>query len=91
MVRSTRVLQDMKLQRAIRWISATLMDTPHVDHAAVIDRASQSFGLSPRQEEFLYHMYLPQPDAGTVGEQASVGAGRGGEETWTSSESASWW
>jgi len=53
----TRVLQDMKLQSAIRWISEALDETPEANRGAMIDRASQTFGLSPRQEEFLYHMY----------------------------------
>jgi hypothetical protein len=57
MGRSTRVLQDMKLQRAIRRISESLDETPEVNRGEMIDQASQMFGLSPRQEEFLYHMY----------------------------------
>jgi hypothetical protein len=57
MRRSTRILQDMKLQRAIRWISEALDETPETNRGEMVDRASQTFGLSPRQEEFLYHMY----------------------------------
>ncbi len=57
MARPTRALQDMQLQRAIRWISDALQATPEAMRGEVIDRASQTFGLSPRQEEFLYRMY----------------------------------
>ena len=55
--RHTRALQDMQLQRAIRWISQGLEATPDANRGELIDRASQTFGLSPRQEEFLYRMY----------------------------------
>ena len=58
MGRHERALQDMKLQRAIRWISNRLQDEPAADRGALIDTASRQFGLSPRQEEFLHHMYL---------------------------------
>jgi hypothetical protein len=51
------MLQDMKLRRAIRWISEAVDETPDANRGEVIDRASQTFGLSPRQEEFLYRMY----------------------------------
>jgi hypothetical protein len=47
----------MQLQRAIRWISQALEATPEANRGEMIDRASQTFGLSPRQEEFLYRMY----------------------------------
>jgi len=57
MDRHERVLQDMRLQRAIRWISDRLQDNPTADRWALIDTASRQFGLSPRQEEFLHHMY----------------------------------
>jgi len=57
MGRPTRVLQDMKLQNAIRWISEARDETPEANHGEMIDRASQAFGLSPLQEEFLYRMY----------------------------------
>ena len=52
-----RGLQDMKLQRAIRWISDYLREESEANRAKLIDEASRQFGLSPRQEEFLYHMY----------------------------------
>ncbi len=55
--RPTRALQDMQLQRAIRWISEALGTTPEANRGEMIDRASQTFGLSPRQEDFLYRMY----------------------------------
>ena len=57
MGRPTRVLQDMNLQRAIRWISQAFEATPDASRGEIIDRASQAFDLSPRQEEFLYRMY----------------------------------
>jgi hypothetical protein len=57
MGRPTRVLDDLKLQRAIRWISDALQATPDAKRGEAIDRASQTFGLSPRQEEFLYRLY----------------------------------
>ena len=58
MGRYERALQDMKLQRAIRWISDRLQDEPMANRGSLIDAASREFGLSPRQEEFLHHMYL---------------------------------
>ncbi|HXZ44211.1 MAG TPA: hypothetical protein VEH53_05230 [archaeon] len=58
MGRHERALQDMKLQRAIWWISDRLQDEATADRGALIDTASRQFGLSPRQEEFLHHMYL---------------------------------
>lgn len=58
MGRHERALQDMKLQRAIRWISHRLQDDPTANRGALIDAASTQFGLSPRQEEFLHHMYI---------------------------------
>lgn len=48
----------MKLQRAIRWISGRLQERPAANRSELIDAASQEFDLTPRQEEFLYHMYL---------------------------------
>jgi hypothetical protein len=58
MGRHERALQDMKLQRAIRWISDRLQENPTANRALLIDAASNQFGLSPRQEEFLQHMYF---------------------------------
>jgi hypothetical protein len=58
MSRHERALQDMKLQRAIRWISDRLQEDPVAKTGSLLDAASREFGLSPRQEEFLHHMYL---------------------------------
>jgi hypothetical protein len=58
MSRHERALQDMKLQRAIRWISDRLQEDPLATRGSLIDAASREFGLSPRQEEFLHNMYL---------------------------------
>ncbi len=58
MTRQQRMLQDMKLQRAIRWISDELQADPLANRGLLVDVASREFGLSPRQEEFLHHMYL---------------------------------
>ncbi len=58
MSRQQRALQDMKLQRAIRWVSDRLQEEPGANRVTLIDAASQQFGLSPRQAEFLHHMYL---------------------------------
>jgi hypothetical protein len=58
MDRHERALQDMRLQHAIRWISDWLQEEPRADRGTLIDAASRRFGLSPSQEEFLYHMYM---------------------------------
>ncbi len=58
MSRPERALEDMKLQRAIRWISDSLQEEPTANRGMLIDAAGKEFGLSPRQEEFLDHMYL---------------------------------
>jgi hypothetical protein len=51
-----RALQDRKLERAIRWISTTLQDAPGANRVELVDRASQTFGLSLVQAEFLYRL-----------------------------------
>lgn len=51
-------MRDMKLQQAIRWISHRLRERPAADRSELVDAASQEFDLTPKQEEFLYHMYL---------------------------------
>ena len=61
MGRPNRALQDMKLQRAIRWISNRLQEDPVASRGALIDAAGRQFSLSPRQEEFLEHLYLQIP------------------------------
>ncbi len=53
-----RALQGMKPQRAIRWISDQLQDDPTANRGTLIDTASRQFGLGPRQEELLHHMYM---------------------------------
>jgi hypothetical protein len=58
MGRPERALQDMKLQRAIRWISDRLQQEPTASRGVLIDAAGKQFGLSPRQGEFLHHMYM---------------------------------
>jgi len=57
MNRHERALNHLKLQHAIRWISAHLHDEPEARRGEIIERAIQQFGLTPHQEEFLYHMY----------------------------------
>ncbi len=52
-----RALRSMRLSRAIRWISDRLQEYPLVNPGELISQASQEFGLTPRQEEFLYHLY----------------------------------
>jgi len=54
-----RAAQDLRLKRAIRWISDRLQERPGAGRGMLIDEASREFGLSPQQEEFLHHMYLP--------------------------------
>jgi hypothetical protein len=53
----TRALADMKLQRAIQWISERLAEQPGTPRGELVDRASQEFNLTPLQAEFLYHMH----------------------------------
>ena len=65
MTRYERAMHDLQLQRAIQWISDRLLQEPQGDRTAMIDQASQEFGLSPKQEEFLYHLYSPGPRRGT--------------------------
>jgi hypothetical protein len=47
----------MRLQRAIQWVSERLEEQPGADRGKLVDEAAETFGLSPRQEEFLYHIY----------------------------------
>jgi hypothetical protein len=47
----------MRLNRAIRWISDRLQEESMASPGELISQASQEFGLTPRQEEFLYHLY----------------------------------
>ena len=58
MGRPDRALQDLEVQRAIRWISDRLLQDPAASRVALIDAAGRQFGLSPRQAEFLDHLYL---------------------------------
>lgn len=58
MGRLERAMQDEKLKRAIHWISECLQEQPGADRVDLIDTASRQFVLSPKQEEFLHHMYL---------------------------------
>jgi len=58
MGRHERVLREMKLERAIRWIGDQLQEKPTANRGLLIDAASVQFGLSPLQEEFLHHIYL---------------------------------
>ncbi len=57
MERSRRALQDMRLQRAIDWVSQRLEEQPQAERARLVNEAAVTYGLSPSQEEFLYHMY----------------------------------
>lgn len=52
-----RALRSMRLNRAIRWISDRLQEESMASPGELISQASQEFGLTPRQEEFLYHLY----------------------------------
>lgn len=52
-----RALQDYRLQRAIRWVSERVQEQPAPNRGELVNEASARFGLSPRQEEFLYGMY----------------------------------
>jgi hypothetical protein len=52
-----RALEDMKLQRAIQWISERLDQKSGASRVELVDRASQEFNLTPLQAEFLYHMH----------------------------------
>ncbi|MFB3819505.1 MAG: hypothetical protein ACE147_17745 [Candidatus Methylomirabilales bacterium] len=52
-----RALQDLRLQRAIRRVSDRLREEPKADRSRLVSEAALTYGLSPAQEEFLYHMY----------------------------------
>jgi hypothetical protein len=51
-------MQDMKLRRAIRWISGRLQEQAAADRVELINTAGLRFALNPKQEQFLHHMYL---------------------------------
>ncbi len=73
MSRYVRALNDLKLQRAIRWISDRLQEEPATPRGVLIDMAGQEFSLSPRQEDFLEHMYLgPQRPSHIADESADA-------------------
>jgi hypothetical protein len=53
-------IEEAALQRAIEWMSARLKEEPGANRAELIDQASQQFGLTPLQEEFLYRQFVPR-------------------------------
>ena len=66
MSRYVRALNDLRLQQAIRWISDRLKEEPCAPRGLLIDVAGQEFALSPRQEEFLEHMYLMESASSVI-------------------------
>ncbi len=70
MTRYERAMHDLQLQRAIQWISDCLIQEPQGNRTEMIDQASQEFGLSPGQEEFLYHLYDREADRDTPGRRS---------------------
>jgi len=57
MEKARREAQDMRLQRAIRWVSERLAEQPQANRGRLVNDAALTYGLSPSQTEFLYHMY----------------------------------
>jgi hypothetical protein len=55
---SQRALNDLRLQRAIHWISERLQEDPAAPRQPLVAAAGEEFALNPRQEEFIEHMYL---------------------------------
>lgn len=45
---------------AVKAISSELKDNPETDKNKLIDKVSQEFNLSPRQQEFLIEKYIRQ-------------------------------
>ena len=50
---------EVGLRKAVEWITDQLGETPGANRPALIDQASQRFGLSPLQAEFLFRQFLP--------------------------------
>lgn len=52
------VTLEADVKKAVDWIAEQIRDAPDANRAALIDQASQRFGLSPLQAEFLYRQFL---------------------------------
>ncbi len=52
-----RALQDYRLRQAIQWVSERLDEQPQADRGKLVNEAAWTYALSPRQEDFLYHLY----------------------------------
>jgi len=50
------------VKKAVEWITEQLRNNAGADRAALIDEASQRFGLSPLQTDFLYRQFLQQAE-----------------------------
>jgi hypothetical protein len=50
---------EVNVKKAVDWIAAQLRENPGADRSALVDQASQRFGLSPLQAEFLYRQLRP--------------------------------
>lgn len=49
---------EIGVKKAVEWIVDRLREDREADRSALIDQASQRFGLSPLQTEFLYRKFL---------------------------------
>ncbi len=49
---------EADVKKAVNWITEEIREHPDSDRATLIDQASQRFGLSPLQAEFLYRQFL---------------------------------
>lgn len=50
------------VKKAVEWIAEQLRDNAGADRLALIDEASQRFGLSPLQTDFLYRQFLQKAE-----------------------------
>jgi len=53
---------DPGVRQAVNWIAERMRENADANRLALIDEASQRFGLSPLQTDFLYRQFLsPAP------------------------------
>ena len=50
------------VKKAVEWTTEQLRNNAGADRVALIDEASQRFGLSPLQTDFLYRQFLQQAE-----------------------------